>query len=54
MIELSFTHKGLTPNLNCYKICDAGWTHFIANSLKQYLETRIGTPNLVANTNTYE
>ncbi|WP_282089153.1 SRPBCC family protein [Aquimarina algiphila] len=49
MIEVSFTYKGLTPNLNCYEICDAGWTHFIASSLKQYLETGIGAPNLVAN-----
>ncbi|WP_282081220.1 SRPBCC family protein [Aquimarina algiphila] len=49
MVEVSFTHKGLTPNLNCYEICDAGWTHFVASSLKQYLETGIGAPNLVAN-----
>ncbi len=47
MIQLSFVHKGLTPDLNCYEICDAGWTHFIINSLKQYLETGTGNPNLV-------
>jgi hypothetical protein len=47
MVQLSFTHKGLTPDLNCYEICNAGWTHFIVNSLKQYLETGTGTPNLV-------
>jgi len=46
-IELSFTHNGLTPNLNCYEICSAGWTHFIANSLKQFLETGTGKPNFV-------
>ena len=46
-IEFFFEHKGLTPELNCYKICDAGWTHFIVQSLKQYLETGKGIPNLV-------
>ncbi|PRX57406.1 SRPBCC domain-containing protein [Flagellimonas meridianipacifica] len=46
-VELFFKHKGLTPELNCYQMCDAGWTHFFANSLKQYLETGKGAPNLV-------
>ncbi len=46
-LEISFEHKGLTPDLNCYEMCDAGWTHFITNSLKRYLETGIGAPNLV-------
>ena len=46
-IELFFEHQGLTPALNCYQICNAGWTHFIGTSLKQYLETGKGAPNLV-------
>ncbi len=46
-IELIFEHQGLTPALNCYEICDAGWTHFIVTSLKQLLETGKGIPNLV-------
>jgi len=46
-IELSFEHKGLTPKLNCYEICNTGWTHFIVTSLKQLLETGKGVPNLV-------
>jgi len=46
-IELFFEHKGLTPELNCYEICDAGWTHFIVTSLKQFLQTGKGAPNLV-------
>ena len=46
-IEIFFEHKGLTPELNCYEICNAGWTHFISTSLKQYLETGKGLPNLV-------
>ena len=47
IIELSFEHNGLTPDLNCYEICDAGWTHFIVTSLKQFLETGKGSPNLI-------
>ncbi|MEL6916183.1 MAG: SRPBCC domain-containing protein, partial [Bacteroidota bacterium] len=46
-VELFFEHKGLTPELNCYEMCDAGWTHFIVTSLKQFLETGKGAPNLV-------
>ena len=47
LVKLTFKHRGLTPNLNCYTICDAGWTHFISNSLKLYLETGTGKPNLL-------
>jgi len=46
-IELYFEHRGLTSDLNCYEICEAGWTHFIVASLKQFLETGTGSPNLV-------
>lgn len=41
---LKFTHIGLTPNLECYDICDQGWTHFITVSLKKYLEHGEGEP----------
>jgi len=43
-VEVSFVHKGLTPQLNCYKICEAGWNFFISTSLKNYLETGQGNP----------
>ncbi len=46
-VELFFEHRGLTPDLNCYEMCDAGWTYFVGSSLKQYLETGEGGPNLV-------
>jgi hypothetical protein len=46
-VEVSFEHIGLTPKLNCYDACDAGWTHFITTSLKQYLDTGIGTPSII-------
>ena len=43
-LEVSFVHKGLTPELNCYNICESGWNYFISTSLKNYLETGQGNP----------
>ena len=40
--ELKFTHDGLTPNLECYKDCDPGWTHWIKTSLFSYFTTGKG------------
>ena len=43
--EISFIHKGLTPDLNCYEVCETGWDYFISTSLKNYLETGHGNPH---------
>ncbi len=40
---LSFRHEGLTPRLECYDECEAGWDHFLA-SLRAYVEAGRGTP----------
>ena len=42
---LRFEHLGLTPELQCYDLCENGWNHFLA-SLLQYVETGTGTPHL--------
>jgi hypothetical protein len=34
--ELIFTHEGLTPEVECYKDCEPGWTHWIKTSLFSY------------------
>lgn len=39
---LNFTHEGLTPDVECYKDCEPGWTHWIATSLFSYLTTGKG------------
>lgn len=39
---LSFTHEGLTPNVECYKDCEPGWTHWIKTSLFSYFTTGEG------------
>jgi len=40
--ELTFTHEGLTPDVECYKDCEPGWTHWIKTSLYSYLTTGKG------------
>jgi len=39
---LSFKHEGLTPDVECYKDCEPGWTHWIKTSLFSYFTTGKG------------
>ena len=41
--ELRFRHAGLTPQLECWDDCFAGWTHFMA-SIETFAKTGTGTP----------
>lgn len=41
--ELRFTHIGLTPDVECYTICEKGWNNFL-QSLVIYTTTGTGTP----------
>lgn len=41
-VKVSLLQVGLTPVMNCYEICNAGWNHYITNSLKAFLETGVG------------
>ena len=41
--ELRFRHAGLTPQLECWDDCFAGWTHFMA-SIETFAATGTGTP----------
>ena len=43
--KLNFTHEGLTPDIECYKQCEFGWTHWITRSLFSYLTTGKGDFN---------
>ena len=42
--KITLIHDGLVPSLNCYEVCEQGWDFFFVNSLKQYLETGVGSP----------
>lgn len=39
---LNFIHKGLSPEVECYKDCETGWTHWITKSLLSYFTTGKG------------
>ena len=40
--ELRFRHRGLTPALECFDLCESGWNYYLP-SLKAYAETGQGT-----------
>ncbi|PCJ97130.1 MAG: hypothetical protein COA50_05685 [Flavobacteriaceae bacterium] len=44
-VKISLVQVGLTPDMNCYDICNAGWNFFITNSLQAFLETGVGNFN---------
>lgn len=43
--DLIFEHKGLTPDLKCYKMCANGWGNTL-KSLKDYVDTGKGNPHV--------
>lgn len=40
---VTFRHEGLTPQLECYDMCRAGWDQYVP-SLRDYIQTGTGTP----------
>ncbi len=40
---LQFTHEGLVPEMECYAMCEKGWTMIIKEWLFHFL--RVGTPS---------
>ena len=42
---LHFTHKGLTPEYECYNACYDGWTNYIKKSLYNLITKGKGQPN---------
>lgn len=43
--KVVFTHEGLTPEYECYEVCNDAWTSYIQGSLKDLIETGVGKPN---------
>ncbi len=43
--ELSFTHVGLVPALECYEDCSDGWDFYINDSLRRLITAGKGQPN---------
>ena len=42
--ELRFRHHGLNPSLECYEMCNAGWTRHL-DSLVDYVDRGADRPN---------
>ena len=36
--EIRFTHHGLVPAYECYKVCSDAWTEHIGSDLKKFIE----------------
>ena len=43
--KIIFTHEGLVPENECYKVCNDAWTSYIQGSLKNLIEIGKGNPN---------
>jgi len=43
--QIVFTHIGLVPQYECYKVCKEGWTNYIENSLYNLITKGKGQPN---------
>jgi hypothetical protein len=43
--QIKFTHIGLTPGIECFTDCSAGWTHYITQSLFKLLTEQRGMPD---------
>ncbi|SMG48067.1 SRPBCC family protein [Arenibacter troitsensis] len=43
--KVIFTHEGLTPEYECYEVCNDAWTSYIQGSLKSLIEKGSGMPN---------
>ena len=44
--EVRFTHVGLTPADQCFDICRDAWGMYITKSLRAFIETGVGRPDL--------
>lgn len=43
--RISLIHDGLTPQLDCWEICQDGWNHFFKGSLKDFLDGTEPSPH---------
>ncbi len=43
--KVKFTHEGLVPEYECYKVCHDAWSGYINGSLQSLITTGKGKPN---------
>lgn len=41
---VSLTHRGLTPQIACFDVCQRGWQHFFESSLRNHLNGQVAQP----------
>ncbi|MBP7449923.1 MAG: SRPBCC domain-containing protein [Flavobacteriales bacterium] len=46
--QLTFTHIGLTPQVECFDQCEKGWDYFIGESLYKLITEGTGLPDTTA------
>jgi hypothetical protein len=42
--KIDFSHRGLTPDCECYENCKPGWTHHLKNGLQKLINEGKGEP----------
>ena len=48
--QLTFTHIGLTPEVECFEQCEKGWDYFIGTSLFKLITEGAGLPDTTQRT----
>lgn len=47
--QMSMTHIGLKPEIECYESCEKGWNFFAGKSLRKLITEKKGQPNASKN-----
>ncbi|WP_114907142.1 SRPBCC family protein [Ornithinimicrobium murale] len=42
--QVTFTHEGITPEVECYDVCSTAWSDYITQSLRARIESGSGLP----------